>query len=120
MRILVTGHRGNIGAPVAAQLARLGHKVVGFDRVDGADLLDLAEVRRAAVGCAAIVHLGALAHDTAGSPEHIIAGKITGTMCCGRLAPRTAPLRRRGGTFGWGPARRMVPCVPGYGRPFAA
>src|SRR6202161_3395990 len=79
MRILVTGHRGNIGAPVAAQLARLGHKVVGFDRVDGADLLDLAEVRRAAVGCAAIVHLGALAHDTAGSPERIMAVNVLGT-----------------------------------------
>jgi hypothetical protein len=43
--------------------------VIGFDRVDGMDLLDLAEVRRAAAGCAAIVHLGGLAHDTAGSPH---------------------------------------------------
>lgn len=35
----------------------------------GGDLLDLAAVRRAAAGAAAIVHLGALAHDTAGRPE---------------------------------------------------
>jgi UDP-glucose 4-epimerase len=79
MRILVTGHRGNVGTPVADHLERLGHEVTGFDRVDGADLLDLAEVRRSAAGCAAIVHLGALAHDTAGSPEQIMAVNVLGT-----------------------------------------
>ena len=31
------------------------------------------------MGCAAIVHLGALAHDTAGSPEHIMAVNVLGT-----------------------------------------
>jgi len=79
MRILVTGHRGNVGVPVAGHLERLGHEVVGFDRVDGADLLDLAQVRRAAAGCAAIVHLGAIAHDTAGRPEQIMAVNVLGT-----------------------------------------
>src|SRR5271168_4875833 len=79
MRILVTGHRGNVGGPVAGYLERLGHEVAGFDLADGEDLLDLAGVRRAAVGCAAIVHLGALAHDTAGSPEHIMAVNVLGT-----------------------------------------
>jgi UDP-glucose 4-epimerase len=79
MRILVTGHRGNVGVPVARHLERLGHDVVGFDRVDGVDLLDLAEVRQAAAGCSAVVHLGALAHDTAGSPEQIMAVNVLGT-----------------------------------------
>jgi UDP-glucose 4-epimerase len=79
MRILVTGHRGHVGGPVAGHLERLGHEVAGFDVADGEDLLDLAEVRRAAAGCAAIVHLGALAHDTAGSPEHIMAVNVLGT-----------------------------------------
>jgi UDP-glucose 4-epimerase len=79
MRILVTGHRGNIGAPVAGHLERLGHDVAGFDRVDGMDLLDLAEVRHAAAGCGAVVHLGALAHDSAGSPEEIMAVNVLGT-----------------------------------------
>jgi nucleoside-diphosphate-sugar epimerase len=41
MRILVTGHRGSVGAPVARHLERLGHDVTGFDRADGMDLLDL-------------------------------------------------------------------------------
>jgi UDP-glucose 4-epimerase len=79
MRILVTGHRGNVGVPVAGRLERLGHEVMGFDRVDGMDLLDLAEVRNAAAGCGAVVHLGALAHDTAGSPEQIMAVNVLGT-----------------------------------------
>ncbi len=53
--------------------------VVGFDLAEGADLLDLATVKRRAVGCAAIVHLGALAHDTAGTPEQIMAVNVLGT-----------------------------------------
>lgn len=79
MRIMVTGHRGNVGAPVAAHLERLGHDVVGFDRVDGEDLLGAATVRHAAAGCAAIVHLAGLAHDSAGSPEQIMAVNVLGT-----------------------------------------
>ena len=79
MRILVTGHRGQVGGPVSALLVRLGHEVVGFDRVDGDDLLDPAAVRRAAAGCAAVVHAGALAHDTAGTPEDIMAVNVLGT-----------------------------------------
>jgi nucleoside-diphosphate-sugar epimerase len=79
MRILVTGHRGGVGTVVAAHLERAGHDVVGFDIADGQDLLDPAAVRAAAAGCAAIVHLGALAHDTAGSPEQIMAVNVLGT-----------------------------------------
>ncbi|HEY2238107.1 MAG TPA: NAD(P)-dependent oxidoreductase [Streptosporangiaceae bacterium] len=79
MRILITGHRGGVGAPVAEHLAGLGHEIVGFDRADGDDLLDLGQVQRAAAGCAAVVHLGALAHDSAGSPEQIMAVNVLGT-----------------------------------------
>jgi nucleoside-diphosphate-sugar epimerase len=79
MRILVTGHRGNVGVPVARHLEQLGHEVVGFDRADGGDLLDLNQVRQAASGCAAVVHLAALPHDTAGSPEQIMAVNVLGT-----------------------------------------
>ena len=79
MCVLVTGHRGHVGGTVTAHLERLGHDVVGFDRASGDDLLDPAAVKRAADGCAAIVHLGALAHDTAGSPEQIMAVNVLGT-----------------------------------------
>ena len=79
MRILVTGHRGNVGALVARHLAGLGYEIAGFDLADGDDLLDLAQVQRAAAGCGAVVHLGALAHDSAGRPEQIMAVNVLGT-----------------------------------------
>jgi UDP-glucose 4-epimerase len=79
VRVLVTGHLGYVGGPVASHLRRLGHEVVGFDRADGGDLLDAAAVRQAADGCAAVVHLAALAHDTAGRPEDIMAVNVLGT-----------------------------------------
>jgi nucleoside-diphosphate-sugar epimerase len=79
MRILVTGHRGHTGVPTARHLEDLGHEIVGFDCVEGSDLWDVAQVKRAAEGCTAIVHLGALAHDTAGTPEQIMAVNVLGT-----------------------------------------
>jgi UDP-glucose 4-epimerase len=79
MRVLVTGHRGRVGVPVTEFLRSRGHEVVGFDRADGADILDLAAISEAARGSDAIVHLAALAHDTAGSPEQIMAVNVLGT-----------------------------------------
>jgi nucleoside-diphosphate-sugar epimerase len=69
--------------------------VVGFDRVEGKDLLDLAAIRRAAAGCAAIVHLAALAHDTAGSPEQIMAVNVLGTWHVARRWPQREPKPRK-------------------------
>jgi UDP-glucose 4-epimerase len=79
MRILVTGQRGGVGAVVADHLLALGHEIVGFDRADGHDVLDADSVRHAAAGCSAIVHLAALAHDTAGTPQQIMAVNVLGT-----------------------------------------
>ncbi len=79
MRVLVTGNRGGIGAVVSRHLADLGYEVSGFDIADGMDVLDLDAVRRATRGCAAVVHLAALPHDTAGSPERIMAVNVLGT-----------------------------------------
>jgi len=41
--------------------------------------MDPSSVRRAARGCAAVVHAEALPHDTAGSPEDIMAVNVLGT-----------------------------------------
>jgi UDP-glucose 4-epimerase len=78
VRVLVTGDRGHVGAAVAGLLRSCGNEVGGFDRAAGADVLDLAAVRGAARGCAAIVHLAALAHDGADSPEQIMAVNVLG------------------------------------------
>ena len=79
MRVLVTGHRGHVGVPVMEFLRSRGHEVAGFDRADGADIMDLAAVSRAAQGCDAVVHMAALPHDTAGSPDQIMAVNLLGT-----------------------------------------
>jgi UDP-glucose 4-epimerase len=93
MRILVTGHRGKVGEPVAGHLARAGHEIVGFDRASGDDLLDSGAVSRAAAGCDAIVHLAALAHDTAGPSEQIMAVNVLGTWHV-LLAAESAAVQR--------------------------
>jgi UDP-glucose 4-epimerase len=79
MQVLVTGSRGRIGAVVAAVLRHRGHTVTGFDATAGDEIRDLAAVRRAVHGCQAVVHLAALAHDTAGPPEQIMAVNVLGT-----------------------------------------
>jgi UDP-glucose 4-epimerase len=79
MRILVTGQRGSVGTVVARHLTDLGHQVVGFDITEGQDVLDAGSLRDAAADCAAIVHLAALAHDSAGTPEQIMAVNVLGT-----------------------------------------
>jgi UDP-glucose 4-epimerase len=79
VRVLVTGDRGAVGVRVAGFLTDRGFEVTGFDRADGADVLDLAAVSHAARGCTAIAHLAALAHDSAGSPEQIMAVNVLGT-----------------------------------------
>ena len=79
MRVLVTGNRGKIGRVVEAALLGAGHETVGFDRATGADVLDARAVRAAARGCDAVVHLAALPHDRAGTPEQIMATNALGT-----------------------------------------
>ncbi|MCU1491171.1 MAG: NAD-dependent epimerase/dehydratase [Acidimicrobiaceae bacterium] len=79
MRVLVTGHRGKLGARVAQALGGAGHEIVGFEVADGADLLDARAVGEAAAGCGAVVHLAALANDGAGTPEQIMAVNLLGT-----------------------------------------
>ncbi len=79
MRIVLTGHRGFVGRDVARALRADGHDVLGFDIIDGDDLLDRAAVIERARGCDVIVHAGALAHDSAGTPEQIAAINVDGT-----------------------------------------
>ena len=71
-RILVTGAAGFIGGALTARLLAAGHEVLAFDRrrpnhpqrdnlrVVVGDVLDLAELQAASVGCDAIVHLAAV------------------------------------------------------------
>jgi nucleoside-diphosphate-sugar epimerase len=76
---MVTGSSGRVGRAVAAELGSTGWSVRRFDLAQGDDLRDAAAVRAAAAGCDAIVHAGAIAHDTAGTPDDIVATNVLGT-----------------------------------------
>jgi nucleoside-diphosphate-sugar epimerase len=79
VRLLVTGHRGDIGVVVAARLAAAGHEVVGFDLADGDDLRDADAVRAAARGCEAAIHMAAIPDNSLGDPSAIMATNVLGT-----------------------------------------
>ena len=75
----MTGSSGQVGGAVARRLGASGWSVVRFDVADGQDLRDATQVSDAADGCDAIVHAGAIAHDSAGTPGEIMATNVLGT-----------------------------------------
>jgi UDP-glucose 4-epimerase len=78
-RVLLTGSSGGVGRAVRAALTTAGWAVQPFDLADGQDLLDPRAVLEAMAGCDAVVHAGALAHDSAGSPADIVATNVLGS-----------------------------------------
>lgn len=78
-KVLVTGSSGQVGGAVARVLEDAGWTVARFDLADGNDLRVAAQVSGATAGCDAIVHAGAIAHDTAGTPDEIMATNVLGT-----------------------------------------
>ena len=76
---LVTGSAGLVGAAAAVRLERDGWTVRHFEITEGDDLRDEGAVRKAVAGCQAVVHAGALAHDTRGTPAEIVATNVLGT-----------------------------------------
>jgi nucleoside-diphosphate-sugar epimerase len=53
--------------------------VRSFDLAEGCDLRDAGAVLDAMCGCGAVVHAGAVAHDTAGTPADVVATNVLGT-----------------------------------------
>lgn len=78
-RVLLTGSSGGVGRATRPVLETAGWAVRPFDITDGQDLRDEAAVRGAMAGCTAVVHAGAIAHDSAGSPAEIVATNLLGT-----------------------------------------
>lgn len=77
--VLVTGSSGQVGRPLVERLREAGFFVQPFDLDAGQDLRDESAVLASAAGCDAIVHAGAIAHDSAGTPADIIATNVLGT-----------------------------------------
>jgi UDP-glucose 4-epimerase len=76
---LVTGAQGKVGSHVVERFQLDGWRVRAFDLKSGDDLRDEQAVDRAAKGCEMIVHAGAIAHDSAGTPADIAATNVLGT-----------------------------------------
>jgi nucleoside-diphosphate-sugar epimerase len=94
MRVLVTGNRGLIGGAVVTRLAAEGDTVVGFDSVDGHDILDAPAVAAAALGCDAIVNAAAGGRRGGNDPgSDFITYNVTGTWNV-LAAARNAGIRR--------------------------
>jgi len=70
-RVLLTGSSGGVGRAARPALEAAGWTVQPFDLADGQDLRDPQAVADAMRGCDAVVHAGALAHDSAGSPAYL-------------------------------------------------
>lgn len=59
MKILLTGDKGYLGSEFAKKYAG-DFEIVGYDFVDGLDVLDLSTLTEKAKGCSQIVHLAAI------------------------------------------------------------
>ncbi len=78
-QVLLTGSSGAVGHRARSALTAAGWAVRPFDLADGQDLRDPNAVLEAMAGCDAVVHAGALAHDSAGSAADIVATNVLGT-----------------------------------------
>jgi nucleoside-diphosphate-sugar epimerase len=77
--VLVTGALGKVGRAVVQHVGGGGREVRPFDLAAGDDLRSEEQVAAAMMGCDAVVHAGALAHDSAGTPADIMATNVLGT-----------------------------------------
>ncbi len=104
--VLLTGSSGGVGRATRPVLEAAGWTVRPFDLADGNDNRDEAAVLRATDGCEAVVHAGAIAHDSAGTPAEIVATDSAGTPA-EIVATNVPTVTRR--ALGWNPARGWPP-----------
>lgn len=76
---MVTGSAGLVGRAVVERLSSKGCTVREFDLLAGDDLRDEAAVLAAVEDCDAVVHAGAVPHDSRGTPADIVATNVLGT-----------------------------------------
>lgn len=89
MRILITGNTGHIGREVTRAVAAAGHSIRTLDQAAQpkndpwehypADIRAIGDVRRAAQGMDAVVHLAAVPGDRPGNPNEVFTTNVLGT-----------------------------------------
>jgi dihydroflavonol-4-reductase len=79
MRTLVTGATGFLGRHLVRALESRGHEAVPFSRSTGGDVLDLEALKRAVVGCEAVLHCAGLVSHDARDAEALYRVHVEGT-----------------------------------------
>ena len=88
MKVLVTGHRGFLGAAFCERFAR-SYDFVGYDLKDGDDLHDLDRLVERMEGCDQVVHLAAIPRPVEGEPlERFFEENVVATLGVLRTAER--------------------------------
>jgi nucleoside-diphosphate-sugar epimerase len=114
MRVAVTGAAGKLGRAVVADLRAAGHDVVGADRSAagipaGIDRIawdgrDVAALRTAIEGCAALIHLAAIPHPLEHPPEVVFGNNTGATFAALQAAAdtgiRAAAIASSGSAYG--------------------
>lgn len=59
MKILITGSSGYFGGPLTKQVSKI-HAVIGYDLLEGRDILNYVQLKGAMKGCDMVVHTAAI------------------------------------------------------------
>ena len=87
MKVLITGSHGKIGRHVCNAMIEAGHEIRTLDRRAAppsaryhypCDIQDSMQVRRAVMGCEAVVHLAAIPGDRGGMHDMVFATNVNG------------------------------------------
>jgi UDP-glucose 4-epimerase len=112
VRVLVTGHRGRLGVEIWRALEAEGRDLVGFDAVEGDDVLDPVAVVDAASDCETIIHLAGLPDDRGIDAAAVMNVNLMGTWNVLLAAQQRAV--RRVVYFSSGKALGMLEREPAY------
>ena len=84
MKVFLTGNRGKIGKVLEVDLLSSGYEVIGYDIVDGKDILDVPLLNDSIKSCDAVIHLADLDVTDSGAfanpgPNEIMNVNLQGT-----------------------------------------
>lgn len=80
MKVFITGHKGYLGSRFVAKHSN-DYDLVGFDEVEGNNILDVENIKSKMAGCDVVVHLAAIPKPVEGKPfEDYLQVNVIGTQ----------------------------------------